>query len=284
MGCRGNVKELCSLMILENKSVADVMFVEEESHSNVFHSICYLGHFKLLLFLESTMDQKEFIEHIFLCSNDNDQTPVDYAVAYSGSSALIKHLFDKKEIQARYKNNDPMIFQLFIFLFALNSNFHITDYVLSALQIDKEKVIKMLSYKCPQQGGDLIYHKKNIFTAIIVNGTLDHLRRIVDFIGEQALIDNVFNVDKNNADVMKWALFKKNLNVIEYVLSFDQIKEKYMTDNDSLHYLCGSLNQTIKFKEGVKYVVDTLGLTEAKLSELNEFRAIEIEKILPFTK
>ena len=50
------------------------------------------------------------------------------------------------------------------------------------------------------------------------------------------------------------------------------------------HYLCQTLNKFITKKEAVKYIVDSLALTEAKLSELNEFRAIDIEKILPFTK
>merc|ERR1712228_726845 len=106
----------------------------------------------------------------------------------------------------------------------------------------------------------------------------------IDFIGEQAFIDNVFNRDKNGANIMKWALFANKLSVIEYVLSFDQIKKKYLLDNNELHFLCETLNKYIARKEAVKYVVDTLGLTEAKLSELNEFRAIDIKKIIPFTK
>merc|ERR1712228_1105980 len=102
--------------------------------------------------------------------------------------------------------------------------------------------------------------------------------------GEQAFIDNMFNRDKHDADVMYFAFSENKLNVIEYVLSLDQIKEKYLSDNDSLHYLCESMNQFIAKKECVKYVVDTLGITEAKLSELNAFRAIDIKKIIPFTK
>merc|ERR1712087_852305 len=106
-----------------------------------------------------------------------------------------------------------MVFRLLIFLFAYNSNSHIIDYVLSALQISKEKVIAMLSYKCPQLGGDTLYHCYNILTAIAWTGTCDNLQRFVDSIGQQAFIENVFmNRDKYGSDIMRKAFFKNKLN------------------------------------------------------------------------
>merc|ERR1712228_780092 len=283
VACNGNVKKICSLMILQNKGIKDVMFVDKKSGNNVFHNICELGHFKLLKSLELMMDKTEFIDHIFLCNDSNDQKPIEYAV-WKSKALIVKHLFDKNEVQDRYKNNDPMIHRLLIFLFAYNSNSHIIDYVLSALKISKEKVIKMLSYKCPKIGRDKSYHTKNILTAIGWTGTCEHLRRLVDFIGEQAFIDNIFNQDKFDCDLINWAVDKKNMKIIEYILSFDQIKAKYLSDNNELYVLCKTFNEFIANKEYVKYIVDTLGLTEAKLTELNEFRAIDIEKIIPFTE
>merc|ERR1712228_1149983 len=227
VACSGNEKRMCSLMILQNKGVKDLMFVDKKSGNNIFHNICKVGHLKLLKFLESMMDQKEFIDYIFLGCVADDDEPIELAIRYS-NTLIVKHLFDKKDIQNRYKNNDPMLHRLLIFLFAFNSNPHIIDYVLSALQISKEKVIKMLSYKCPQLGGDTSYHEFNIFTAIVWQGTFDHLQRLDDFIGEQAFIDNVFNRDKYDADVMSWAVDDKRIKIIEYVLSIDKIKEKYL--------------------------------------------------------
>merc|ERR1712228_319906 len=283
IACSGNVKKMCSLMILQNKEIKDVIFVDKKSGNTVFHCVCELGHLKLLLFLESMMNQKEFIDHIFLCNNGDDQKPIEYAVWHS-NTLIIKHLFDKKEVQDRYQNNDPMIHRLLIFLFAFNSNSHIIDYVLSALDIGKEKVIEMVSYKCPKLGGDTLYHNVNVLTSIFWTGTFDRLKRFINFIGEQVFIDHMFNVDKLNRDAMVWAVRKNRVNFIEYMLSIDGIKEKYASDNNLLHFLCNGLNDWIANKESVKYTVDTLGLTEAKLSELNEFRAIDIEKIIPFTK
>merc|ERR1712228_780943 len=228
------------------------------------------------------MNQKEFIDNIFLF-NTTDKNPILYAVRYS-HALIVKHLFDKKEVQDRYKNNDPMMFRMLLFLFAFNSSSHIIDYVLSALDISKEKVIEMLSYTCPQTDSVGVYHYYKIISCVVFQATFDHLQRFIDFVGEQAFIDNVFHVDKYGYDAMRFAMWHKKLRIIKYVLSFDQIKEKYLTDNNLLHYLCGTLNKFIENKEAVQYIVDALELTEAKLSELNEFRAIDIEKILPFTK
>merc|ERR1712228_443042 len=147
VGCSGDVKKMCALMITQNKGIKDVMFVDEKSGDTILHKVCGFGHLKLVLFLESMMPQKEFMDHIFL-SNKQNKNPIEDSVRYSHAS-LVKYLFDKKEIQDRYNNNDLMIFRLLIFLFTFNSSPHITEYVLSALQIEKEKVISMLSFKCP---------------------------------------------------------------------------------------------------------------------------------------
>merc|ERR1712228_234827 len=115
-------------------------------------------------------------------------------------------------------------------------------------------------------------------------GSFDHLERLIDVIGKQAFIDNVFNLDGWNDDAMYYAVNKKNMKIIEYILSMNEIKEKYLSDNNLLFRLVGTLNKFIANKEAVQYVVDSLGLTEAKLSELKEFRNIDVEKIIPFTK
>merc|ERR1719242_2159153 len=79
VACRGNVKKMCSLMILQNQSIKDLMFVHKESGRTLFHMICKFGHLELLKFLESLMDRSEFIEHLFSCDSI-DNHPVDFVV------------------------------------------------------------------------------------------------------------------------------------------------------------------------------------------------------------
>merc|ERR1712228_605040 len=120
IACSGNIKKMCSLMILQNKSIDDLMLVDKESGNNVFHRICTFDHLQLLIFLELMLSRKEFIKHVFL-SNNQDNKPIENAVRFS-NSLVVKHLFDKKEIQDQYQDNDPMKFRLCLKLFVNVSN------------------------------------------------------------------------------------------------------------------------------------------------------------------
>merc|ERR1712228_476332 len=238
------------------------------------------------MFMESLMTGKEFVDYIFL-SSDLDVNPIECAV-YKCHPLMVKYLFDMKEIQARYKNNGPLIFRLCFWLFVMNSNTDLTDYVLSALKISKEKLVQMLSYKCPQQPayqrGATAYHVFTIIGRVVRWGSFGHLQRLIAVIGKQAFIDNMFNLNGYDEDAMYQAIDKKNMKIIEYILSIDEIKKKYLSDNDLLFRLVSNINQVIESRDIVQHIVDSLGLTEAKLSELTSFQQIDVKKIIPFTK
>merc|ERR1712228_747300 len=61
IACLGKVKKMCSLMITQNKSIKDLLFVDRASGITILQKVCRLGHLKLFLFLESMMSRKEFI-------------------------------------------------------------------------------------------------------------------------------------------------------------------------------------------------------------------------------
>merc|ERR1712228_541085 len=286
VACDGDVKKMCSLMILQNQSIKDVMFVGPTNDTVLGH-ICCLGKLKLLKCLQSMMSQKEFIDYIFL-TGIYGQNCVDYAIKYSNVS-IVKYLFDMKQVQEQYKNNDALIFRLSISLFGKNTSEYLTEYVLSALNINKEKVIAMLNFKCPKQpeadnDGAFKFHEMTIITRVVWSGTLKHLQRLIARIGNQTFVDNMLNVDGLHCDAMGYALMKKNKNVIEYILLIDGVKAKYMSDNDLLHGLVETINRFIDSKETLQCIVDALGLTEAKLNQLKAYRTINIDKFLPFIK
>merc|ERR1712228_1107224 len=286
VACRGKVKKICALMISHNLSVKDLMYVDKLTQATILSNVCALGHLKLLIFLESLMSRKEFVEHIFW-SNNYDEKPIECAV-FKSHPLMVKYLLDMREVQARYKNNDQMIFRICFWLFVQNSNTDLTDYALSALKISKEKVVQMLSYKCPKQPaykkGAHTYHLFTIIGRVIMWGSFCHLQRLIAVIGKRAFIDNMFNLDGWNDDAMYQAIAKKNMKIIQYILSIDEIKKKYLSDNDLLFRLVSNINQVIESRDIVQHIVDSLGLTEAKLSELTSFQQIDVKKIIPFTK
>merc|ERR1712228_317607 len=212
------------------------MFVNKANGDTIFHKLGSLGNLKLLMFMETIMSRKEFIDHVFL-SSDVDVSPIECAV-YKSHPLMAKYLLDMKEIKARYKNNDQMIFRLCFWLFVQNSNTDLTNYALSALKISKEKVVQMLSYKCPQQPGykqgSHTYHRFTIIGRVIMWGSFGHLQRLIAVIGKRAFIDNMFNLNGWDEDAMHQAIAKKNIKIIEYILSIDEIKKKYLSDNNLL--------------------------------------------------
>merc|ERR1711971_994422 len=119
---------------------------------------------------------------------------------------------DMNEVRDRYRDNDPMIFRLCFWLFVFNTNSELNDYVLSTLEISKEKVVQMLSYRCQQQPdykqGALQYHYYTLIGRVIFDASFDHLQRLIDVIGKQAFIDNAFNLDAWHYDAMKYAVCK----------------------------------------------------------------------------
>merc|ERR1712228_99431 len=246
------------------------------------------GRLKMLLFIESLMSRKEFVDFAML-SNNYDMKPLEYAI-YISQLSVVKHLIDIKEIQDQYKDNDPLIFRLFFVLFVKNSNHYLTEYVLSALQISKEKVIQMMSYKCPRQPkadnkGAFEFHRMNILCRAVWTGTFDRLKRLMDLIGDQAFVDNMLNTDALGWTPIGYAVMGKKINVIKYIFSLNAVKEKYLSDNRALYGLVATINQFIGYKETVKCVVDGLGLTEAKLKEFKSVYAnTNINLIIPFTK
>ena len=91
-----------------------------------------------------------------------------------------------------------------------------------------------------------------------------------------------FAYTTGNEDVMKYAVEMEKMDVIKYVLSFDAIKQKYMSDNEALFRLMTVLNQNIEQKEIVQFVISALGINTAKVKELVAFRKIDVFKIMPF--
>jgi len=290
VACEGKVKKMCSLMILQNQSIKDVMFVGETGAggATVLSNVFAFGHYKMMLFLKSMVSRKEFVDNALL-SNNYDMKPIEYAINNS-RSAVVKYLLDMEEIRAEYQDNDPMIFRILYALFCENSDEDLTKYVLSVLNIDKKKINQMLSYKCPRQpkgDADFAYkfHKYNILCELVWDSTFNHLKRFVSVVGIELIANNIFAKDGLNWDAMGYALMYKKIKVIEYLLSFEVVRQKYLSNNERLRGLIRDMNRFIDHKDTIQCAVTSLGLTEARLEELKSFYSyLDISKVAKFTK
>ena len=173
-------------------------------------------------------------------------------------------------------------------MFVYNTNEHLIGHALDELAISKEKVIEMLSYKCPKQPAcnaiSMKYHKYSLLGRLVALGTFEHLQRLIAFVGKQAFVDNIFNLDGDDKDGLYHIIRMKNMKILEFMFHFDEVREKYNSGKEDLFSLVETLNEFIENKEIVEYVVETLAITKEALEELNAFRSIDISKVLPFTK
>ena len=145
-------------------------------------------------------------------------------------------------------------------------------------------MIEMMRYQHPND----YFHEDRLLHCVVFYGTFEHFERFINLIGEQVFVEHFFDTDGRGWDVMKFAVMSKKTQAIEYILSIEALKERYLSDNAVLHKLCRALNRN-RFKdstytEALQCVVDNLGLTREKLYEVQEYKWVDMSRLLPLTK
>merc|ERR1711971_634709 len=110
-------------------------------------------------------------------------------------------------------------------------------------------------------------HKYNIIGRMIWVSTFNHLKRFVSMVGIEVFANNMFAKDSFGWNAMGYALMGKNIKSIEYLFSFEVIRQKYLSDNQQIRTLVRNMNRYIAYKDTIQCAVTSLGLTEARLEE-----------------
>merc|ERR1712130_990704 len=104
------------------------------------------------------------------------------------------------------------------------------------------------------------------------------LKRLVSTVGEHSFCQNVVNVDGNGHDAMTTSVRKHKFEHLQYLLSFQGVRDHY-AENAMLFRLISMTNQ--RFDEKIaKYIATSLQLNKEKLSKLQNWKHIDISKIL----
>eukprot|EP01083_Nonionella_stella_P002406 6952_1 len=275
-GTTGNIKLLCQLMVFYNKSSVDLMKPDGSSGRNVLYRVCRNGQTKALLFFKSILLRKDFIRHV-LADCFIDSCCIETAIWFSRTE-IIKHLFELEEIMTKYKK-DPFMFRLLLHLFVGNERKDFMDFVISLLGITKEKLVHMMTYRFPS---NLVkphpkahpYDRYAIATAILaLEGTFQTFKRCISVIGEQAFINNVvFHVDGWNLNPMECALKHDKPKVIEYILSLEEVKGKYMSDEGELLFRLMYCLFGYGKPQTIDYVLSELEISSDKIKTLMKYK------------
>merc|ERR1712207_123339 len=148
---------------------------------------------------------------------------------------MIEYILSYKQIKNRYINDDNLLFRMIFWLFAYSGKEDTIHYVLSELKISDEKIKALMNYQYPAPlrkfGKDAWeYHRYTIMDQVVSRNTLNALKTLVSFIGEQSCIDNIFINNDWNILPLETAIQKNKMKMIEYILSYNQIKNRYIND------------------------------------------------------
>merc|ERR1712228_915062 len=161
-------------------------------------------------------------------------------------------------------------------LFVHCSNGEMIDEVLKALNFDKKVISEYIDYKYqnPKMQFDanaVKYDEWNIIGNILKLQTLNRLKRLTEFISEQQLIEGALVSDKNGKNGFEYALCKKQIDVVKFLMSFHEMKKEYVS-NKELLWRC-IYWMTVEYDESIAlYLMNVLNLNEAKLKELQSFQ------------
>eukprot|EP01083_Nonionella_stella_P002407 6953_1 len=240
-GTTGNIKSVCKLIVLYNKSSDDLMKPDDGGGRNVLYRVCRNNKTETLLFFRSVLLRDDFVRHV-LSECVIDSSCIETTIWFSRTE-IIKHLFEMEEIMSKYQKDEYM-FRLLDHLFVGNESMDFIAFVMSLLGISKEKLVQMMTYRFPS---NLVkphpkahkWDRYAIATRIISRkSTFQAFERCISVIGEAAFINKiVFHTDGWNVNVLECAIKYHKPKVIEYVLSLKEVRERYMNDEQLLFRL-----------------------------------------------
>jgi len=232
---------------------------------------------KMVSFID---DEKVFAEHVFIPDLRNVNV-IERAIAMQ-KEETIQYVLSIKAVKIRYLAQDAidLVWRTVFWLFGTrNISEETMDFVLKELEISGEKLAGLLSHKCKVPQTKLAddawqYHRYSVLGRAVQQNSTSVLRKLAVMIGETAFVEHIFNADALDMNGIEYCIAVQDLEMMEYMLSFEGIKEKCITDKDVLfrvvYWLYRANDEAMSH-----YVVAALGLDEVKLKELQKHQCVQ---------
>eukprot|EP01083_Nonionella_stella_P191098 707518_1 len=241
---------------------------------NIVNEISSNNTAQILQKMAAIIGEKAFVLYV-MTSDLYDINALERAIQNCKLDTL-KYLLSIGGIVDAYTKTDELrlLFRLLFWLFCKCDSEEMIDFALDKLNISKERIIEILSYKCTKPDDYVSdafdYHNYNIVGRIVWFNKLKFLKKMANIIGDQVFIEHVFQPDGVNINALEFAIWKNQLEVMKYLMSFQKIKERCLTDKEVLWRTVYSMNRAYD-ADMVKYVMNELQLDETKLREVQSF-------------
>eukprot|EP00484_Ammonia_sp_Unknown_P000225 CAMPEP_0197023096 /NCGR_PEP_ID=MMETSP1384-20130603/3888_1 /TAXON_ID=29189 /ORGANISM="Ammonia sp." /LENGTH=340 /DNA_ID=CAMNT_0042451261 /DNA_START=1 /DNA_END=1023 /DNA_ORIENTATION=+ len=225
-------------------------------------------------------DEAVFSQHVFI-ANASNMNVIERVIAMQ-KEETIQYLSSLKAVKARYFAQDGIewVWRTVFWLFGSPGISEETiDFVLKELEISGEKLAGLLSHKCRAPDTKLAdeaveYHRHSILGRATWLGTPEALRKLAEIIGEKTFVEHIFDESDRNMNCIEFGILRQDVELMQYLLSFDGIKEKCVTDKDVMFRIVYWLYQA-NDEAMSHYVVAALGLDEMKLKELQKHQCVQ---------
>eukprot|EP01083_Nonionella_stella_P237258 832475_1 len=231
-GNKGDKQALCDLMVINNQSTHDLMFIEQESKECILHNICALNKVSAFKFLKSAIPETSiFVDRLFAVNRYNHSS-MGISIL-EGNTTILKDILSIKEVRGRIKQDKRLLYRTLLDAFVHAPHESVTDICLNVLEIPNKTLAEMLKYEytdleAMENNAGNTYHQCTIPGYVAVyNKTysddydaVDRLKKLRSLVGDTVFIDSLF------------AVRSFGFNAMEYVVSFDNKK-------DLLTYLMG---------------------------------------------
>eukprot|EP01084_Bolivina_argentea_P194416 333564_1 len=226
--------------------------------------------------LMSIIGKDVFCNNVFV-SDAYNMNAMESAIT-ENKLEIVKYLLSHEDVKNICLNNENLMWRTVFWLFGTeNVSEEMIDFVLNELNISNETLIKLMGYKYDAKNDKNQYMSTSAteyqYCSILCQlvyrcNSLDRLKKLVSYIGEETLARYMFIPQrKNGYDSFKYCIYRTNVQMIEYILSIDEIKKKCFNDENIMG---GIVHLMIKvFDEKMcKYLMNELKLNEKKLKDL----------------
>eukprot|EP01084_Bolivina_argentea_P244090 408992_1 len=260
----GNVNGICKLMAINNKTKKDIMKIDEESQESIIMSVIGLGNEKCFRFLKKIIDTKLFVKLLFL-SNKHNLNCIEGAIAFA-RNVMIKDIFSMKHVEEIYKQNIDNEYRLMWWLFTFG-DVDMIDFILSKLSVSNQDIIKYLNHKYTTKSiGHYQYHNLKIITGCAQRNTsMDSFKKLVSIIGEKLFIKYVFIADGYNKNAIEYCISGHRLEMIQYIMSFSQIKKQCISNQKILFRIVCCMNKQFQNKKTYNFMLNILKTLDSEI-------------------
>merc|ERR1712228_683064 len=114
---------------------------------------------------------------------------------------------------------------------------------------------------------------------VIKCNTLRRVKKLFGLIGQKVFIQNVLVSDGDrNMNGLEYAIWEKNIDIIQYLFSFDDIQKEYASNKELIWRCVWYMSGKYDYDESVSsYLMKALDLNEEKLRDLQKFKCTKPE-------